>query len=155
MRRDAVLGAAAAFVVAGTGGALTVLDAWYYSLQQPWFKPPDWVFGPAWTTLFALTAWSSVAAWRAAPNEAARRWVLLGFGLYYLLNVGWSLLYFSLQQPALALAELCLLWLSVGLLVVRLRRVSTQASWLMVPTWLWVSFAGALNLATVVLNPAA
>jgi tryptophan-rich sensory protein len=92
-------------------------------------------------------------AWRAAQGDAARRWVLLGFGLYYLLNMGWSMLYFFLQQPALALIEICLLWLSVGLLVIRLRPISVRASWLMVPTWLWVSFAGLLNAATVVLNP--
>ncbi|MEY2777237.1 MAG: hypothetical protein RLY30_1335 [Pseudomonadota bacterium] len=143
-----------AFGVASTGGALTVLDAWYFSLRQPWFKPPDWVFGPAWTLLFALTAWSSVVAWRAARTPSARQWVLQAFGLYYLLNMGWSLLYFFLQQPGLAFLELVLLWGSVGLLVVRLRRLSVQASWLMLPTWLWVSFAGALNLATVVLNAA-
>jgi tryptophan-rich sensory protein len=153
VRRDAVVAALAAFGVASAGGALTVLDSWYYSLNQPWFKPPDWVFGPAWTTLFILTAWSSVVAWRAAQSASAQRWVLLAFGLYYLLNVGWSLLYFYLQQPALALIEVCLLWLSVGLLVLRLRPISMKASWLMVPTWIWVSFAALLNAATVVLNP--
>jgi len=154
VRRDAVLAVLVAFGVASAGGALTVLDAWYFSLQQPWFKPPDWVFGPAWTLLFLLTAWSSLLAWRAARSAAARQWVVLAFGLYYLLNLGWSLLYFFLQQPGLAFLELLLLWGSVGLLVVRLRQISTRASWLMLPTWLWVSFAGALNLATVVLNSA-
>ncbi|CAM8651367.1 COG3476 Tryptophan-rich sensory protein (mitochondrial benzodiazepine receptor homolog) [Burkholderiales bacterium] len=154
MKRDAVVAALVALGVASAGGSLTVLDDWYFSLVQPSFKPPDWVFGPAWTTLFCLTAWSSVVAWRAALTDAARRWVLVGFGLYYLLNIGWSALYFYLQQPALALVEVVLLWLSVGLLVVRLRILSVKASWLMAPTWAWISFAGVLNAATVMLNPA-
>ena len=46
-----------AFGVAAIAGGLTVLDDWYYNLEQPWFKPPDLLFGPAWTTLFILMAW--------------------------------------------------------------------------------------------------
>ena len=46
-----------AFGVAATGGSLTVLDEWYYNLVQPWFNPPDLLFGPVWTVLYSLMAW--------------------------------------------------------------------------------------------------
>ena len=70
-----------AFGVAATGGSLTVLDEWYYNLVQPWFKPPDLLFGPVWTVLFSLMAWSGVLAWRSEASDpqatAARRSVLM------------------------------------------------------------------------------
>lgn len=50
--RDSLVAAFAVIVVASVGGALTRLDEWYFALRQPSFKPPDWVFGPAWTLLF-------------------------------------------------------------------------------------------------------
>jgi benzodiazapine receptor len=146
-----------AFGVAAIGGGLTVLDDWYYSLEQPWFKPPDILFGPAWTILFILMAISGVLAWRTvAENEFSLRtrrakllmlWVLNG-----LANIGWSLLYFFLQRPDWALAEVVLLLLSIVLLIRHTRHYNKRAAMFLWPYLAWVSFAAVLNLATVVLN---
>ena len=41
-------------VLAFAGMMLTTLDRWYYGLKKPSWQPPDWLFGPAWTVIFAL-----------------------------------------------------------------------------------------------------
>ena len=151
---DGVVAALAVISVAATGGALTRLDAWYFNLKQPWFKPPDWAFGPAWTILFTLIAWSAVIAWRAAQDQAPRvrlRMLALFIG-NALLNVGWSLLYFFLQRPDWALLEVVVFWASIVLLIAHLRGYAPRAAWLLVPYLLWVSFAALLNFEAVRLN---
>ena len=146
-----------AFGVAATGGSLTVLDEWYYNLVQPWFKPPDLLFGPVWTVLFTLMAWSGVLAWRSEASNpqatAARRSVLVRLWAFNALtNVTWSCLYFYLQRPDWAVFEIVLLWLSIYLLIRHLNRYNKKAALMLWPYLAWVSFAGALNVATVLLN---
>lgn len=147
-----LVAAGAAVAVAGLGGLMTDIGPWYLSLKQPEWKPPDWAFGPAWTIIFALAAASGVAAWRSAPSQASREWLLGLFALNGFLNVLWSLLYFRLQRPDWALMEVGLLWLSVLLLMGVTWRYSRKASLLLVPYLVWIAFAAALNAATVQLN---
>jgi benzodiazapine receptor len=144
--------AAAAFAVAGLGALMTDLGPWYGQLRQPSWKPPDWLFGPAWTTIFALTAAAGVLAWEGARDRAAREWLLGAFALNGFLNVSWSLLFFRLRRPDWALAEVGFLWLSIVLLIVVAGQHSRAARWLLLPYLLWVAFAAALNLAVVRLN---
>lgn len=154
MRRDAWVAAGLAFATASIGGSLTVLDTWYYGLIQPSWKPPDWLFGPAWTTLFALMAWSGVLAWRATATQAiqTRQRLLALWALNAVLNVGWSLLFFKLQRPELAVIEVSLLWGSIALLIRHLRPYAPKAALLLWPYLAWVGFAAALNAAVVILN---
>lgn len=153
VRRDVLIAASVTIAVAIAGGALTRLDAWYFSLRQPWFKPPDWVFGPAWTLLFILTTSSAVSAWRTAGDTAGRRTRLLAlFGLNAASNVAWSGLYFFLRRPDWALAEVVLLWLSIIFLIVHLWSYCRKAALLLFPYLIWVSFAAVLNLEAVRLN---
>ncbi len=147
-----VIAALAAFAVAGVGGLMTDLGPWYQSLIRPSFQPPDWAFGPAWTLIFGLAAVSGVLAWKRAPDQNSREWMLALFALNGFLNVFWSLLYFRLKRPDWALFELIFLWLSVLLLIVVLARYARTASWLLVPYLIWVAFAGSLNWATMRLN---
>ena len=146
------IAAAAAFAVAGLGALMTDLGPWYGQLVQPAWKPPDWLFGPAWTVIFALTAAAGVLAWEAAPTSATREWLIGAFALNGFLNVLWSLLFFRLRRPDWALAEVGLLWLSIVLLIALAGRQSRRAGWMLAPYLLWVSFAAALNWAVVRLN---
>ncbi len=152
--RDSAVAAAAVVVVALTGGGLTRLDAWYYGLKQPWFKPPDWVFGPAWTILFTLIAWAAVLGWRAGRHRrpSPRRRLITLLVLNGILNIGWSLLYFFLQRPDWALLELVPFWASIIALMVHLRVYTPRGAWLLTPYLLWVSFAAVLNFEAVRLN---
>ncbi len=138
--------------VAGFGAAITDLGPWYQSLHRPWFQPPDWLFGPAWTTIFAAAAVAGALAWRARPP--LRAWARIAglFAANGVLNIVWSLLYFRLHRPDWSLAETAALWLSVLALAVVLWPHTRTGSLLMLPYLLWVSFAAVLNLAVVRLN---
>ena len=150
--RPVLAAAAAAIVVGALGTAATDLGPWYQALQKPSWQPPDWLFGPAWTLIYALTALSAGLAWHAARQRDARLRVAFWFAVNALLNVLWSQLFFGFQRPDWALAEVVLLWLSILVLIRVVGRHSTRAAWLLVPYLLWVTFAGILNLAVVRLN---
>jgi translocator protein len=144
--------AGAALSVALLGALMTDLGPWYASLRQPAWKPPDWAFGPVWTTIFALAAAAGVIGWRRAPSRADRERMLLLFAANGFLNVFWSLLYFRLHRPDWALFEVPLLWLSVLALIVVLARFAKVAAALLVPYLVWVGLAAVLNWQTVKLN---
>lgn len=141
-----------ALVTATVGGTITVLDDWYYSLQQPAWAPPGYMFGIIWTVVFAMIALAGVFAWERAPT---RRDVEISIGLFALngfLNLGWSFLFFRMQRPDLAFYELIALWLSIAALIGFCGRFSKAAAALLVPYIVWVTIAGALNWQVVQLN---
>lgn len=144
--------AAAALGVAILGGVMTDLGPWYYSLRQPPWKPPDWLFGPAWTLIFALAAVAGYLGWRRAPDRITRDWMLVLFAANAFLNVLWTLLFFGFKRPDWALAEVGFLWLSIVLLTLFLRRFAPNAAWFLAPYLGWVSFAATVNWAVVQMN---
>jgi tryptophan-rich sensory protein len=148
------IGAAAlsATAVGALGAITTELGTWYYALRKPPWQPPDWLFGPAWTLIFALAALAGVLYWRNQPRREGRLQVLAAFALNAFLNTFWSLLFFRLKRPDLALYEVGFLWLSIVLLIALLRRGSRTAAWLLVPYLIWVSFASYLNWTIVQMN---
>ena len=146
--------ALAAVLVALLGFLATDLEGWYQTLEQPSWQPPNWLFGPIWTSIYAMAALAGVLAWHEARDANERSWILALFALNGFLNVLWSLLFFRLQRPDLALAEIFLLWLSIVALIVGLRSFSRTTTWLLLPYLAWVTFAAALNAAVVRLNPA-
>ena len=144
--------AGAAVLVALLGMAATDLGPWYQNLNRPTWQPPDWVFGPAWTLIFALMVASATMGWTAMASTAARQRLILSFGSNALLNVLWSTLFFTLRRPDWALLEVGLLWASVVQLIIFLAPWSKPSAWLLLPYLLWVTFAALLNLAVVGLN---
>ena len=145
--------AASAMAVAGLGALTTELGPWYYRLHKPQWQPPDWLFGPVWTLIFALAALAGVLYWRRRPNRNDRLQIMAAFALNAFLNTLWSLLFFRLERPDLAFYEVGFLWLSIVLLIVLLVRGSRVSAWLLVPYLVWVSFAAFLNWNIVQLNP--
>ncbi|MFO1394588.1 MAG: TspO/MBR family protein [Steroidobacteraceae bacterium] len=143
-----------ATAVAATGAALTSLGPWYRELVKPAWQPPDWLFGPAWTLIFALCALAGAGTWRRAGDADARRRLLTAFAVNGVLNVTWSALFFRVQRPAWALVEVVLLWASIVVLIRVCAAVWRPAAWLLAPYLAWVSFASVLNAAIVRLNPA-
>lgn len=143
---------AAAICVAALGATITDLGPWYQALAKPDWNPPDVLFPMGWTLIYALITIAGITAWRAAPTSAAAEWVIGLFALNGFLNISWSLIFFRLQRPDWAFAELIVLWLSIMAMILYCHRFSKAAAWLLVPYLAWVSFAGTLNLAVVQLN---
>jgi translocator protein len=150
--KPVVVAAGAALFVAVLGGLMTDIGPWYLNLKQPAWKPPDWAFGPIWTTIFALCAAAGVIGWRRAASKAQRESMLMLFALNGFLNVFWSLLFFRLHRPDWSLVEVPFLWLSVLALIVVLARFAKPAAWLLLPYLVWVATAAVLNWQTVQLN---
>jgi tryptophan-rich sensory protein len=144
--------AAAAALVAILGATATDLGPWYQNLTKPWWQPPDWLFGPAWTLIFTLTAIAGIIAWDSARDRAEREWIVAAFALNGFLNVLWSMLFFRLKRPDWSVVEVAALWLSIALMILVVSRSNKIASWLLLPYLAWVTFAGILNLAVVRLN---
>jgi tryptophan-rich sensory protein len=151
-RRALAIAAAGVTMVALLGGLATEIGPWYRALKKPLFQPPDWLFGPAWTVIFAMTAVAAADAWSAAPAAAARRNITAAFILNGLLNVLWSVLFFKLQRPDWARLEVVVLWLSIVGLIALVRPFSNRAAVLLAPYLAWVTFAAVLNHAVVQLN---
>ena len=138
-------------VLAIAGGVLTKLSPWYYALKQPSWKPPDWAFGPVWTSIFICFSFAIAYAWDTG-DQAQRTniiWAVVANGI---LNIGWSALFFKLQKPTLALIELVLFWFSIVVLIYVLGSVSRTSLFLLLPYIIWVTTAGVLNYQIVRLN---
>lgn len=146
---EVLVAAAAATLVALAGGLATRLGPWYRNLNKPSWQPPDWLFGPAWTLIFACSAAAGVLAWQPPGHGSL---IILMFGINGVLNVLWSVLFFTLRRPDWALLEVGLLWLSVLAMVLAFRHFAPPASVLLLPYLAWVAFAAVLNLAIVRLN---
>ena len=146
------LAAAFALLVALIGGLATDIGPWYRNLHKPSWQPPDWLFGPVWTTIYALAATAGVRAWEGARDVRGRDSVLAAFMGNAVLNVVWSLLFFRLHRPDWALIEVVALWSSIVVLIAVTRRHDRIAPWLLAPYLAWVSFASFLNLTIVRLN---
>jgi benzodiazapine receptor len=123
--------------------------AWYAALNKPWWNPPAWIFGPAWTTLYLAMA---TAAWLVWKRDGWRRPLLLYF-IQLLLNAAWTPLFFGAHQLGWALVEIMTLWIAILLTLLDFRRVDKTASGLLVPYLAWVTFAATLNFALWRLNP--
>ena len=142
-------------LVGASGSIFTVrgLGQWYDTLQQPALAPPNWVFGPVWTTLFALMGVALWLVWRqvdSLPREAR-----LGFGvfvLHFVFNLGWSAVFFEMQEIGWGLVVIGILWLLIVATMWAFDRVDRRAALLLVPYLLWVSFAAYLNYRFWVLN---
>ena len=147
-----VVAVGAALFLGIFGGLMTPIGPWYRNLRKPSWQPPDWAFGPAWTIILGLWAWSAVIAWTAADDPAQRRDVLILFGVNALAHALWSPLFFRLRRPDLALIEVVFLWVSLVALVAGLWPISTTASAMILPYLALVSFAAVLNRAIVVRN---
>lgn len=151
-QRPIVFAAGAALLVALIGGSMTTIGPWYRALEKSPLTPPDWLFGPAWTLIYALAAAAAVFGWRAAGDNRRRSWLLSLFFCNAVLNILWSLLFFTVKRPDWALAEVATLWLSVLALIVFHLKFSPRSSLLLAPYLAWVSFAAYLNVEIVRLN---
>ena len=141
--------------LAGIVGSIFTVSAipnWYATLTKPVFNPPSWIFGPVWTTLYALMGIAAFLVWKKGLDRRDIRKALLVFGLQLVLNASWSIVFFNLESPAWAFVNIAALWLAIIWTMVLFYKISKPAMWLLLPYILWVSFAAYLNYSIWVLN---
>jgi tryptophan-rich sensory protein len=128
------------------------IAGWYNTLQKPELAPPNWVFGPLWTTLFALMGIAAFLIWRKGLDK---RGVKIALGIFIgqlVLNTLWSIIFFGQQSPGGAFIEIIILWLAIVATIIAFARISKLAAWLLVPYIAWVTFATYLNHSIWMLN---
>lgn len=155
MRRLGLVLAVALPLLVGALGSIATMDAvreWYPTLVRPSFSPPDWVFGPVWTTLYIMMGVASWLVWRQGPGRPEVRIALALYAAQLLLNLAWSWLFFGLRQPLLGLVDIVLLLALILVTTVRFAAVSRAAALLMLPYGAWVAFATVLNAGLWRLN---
>lgn len=140
-------------LASGLGALATYPNlAWYAGLAKPSFTPPNWVFAPTWTALYALMA---LAAWRVLSLSAAlplRRHALVFFLVQLVLNAAWSWAFFGLHAPALAFFVIIGLLAGILGMLEMFWKLDRVAGLLVVPYLLWTSFAALLNYGILKLN---
>jgi benzodiazapine receptor len=156
--RDILELAGALFVcqLAGLVGSVFTTPAiptWYASLNKPLFTPPSWVFAPVWVTLFTLMGLSLFIILRKGFEKPAIKRAVSLFGAQLVLNMLWSVAFFGLRSPLYGLFVIVLLWIALLATISVFYRISRTAAILLVPYFLWGSFASVLNLSILILNP--
>ena len=144
--------AVAATSVVGQLATYPNLAPWYAGLVKPSFNPPNWVFGPVWTTLYLLMAFGVWRILRLPAASAARRWALSLFFAQLALNAAWSWMFFAARNPLLGLINIVPQILVIIATIVAFYRIDRKAGWCLMPLAAWVCFATVLNFAIWKLN---
>jgi len=135
------------------------VSTWFQTTEKPSFSPPNWLFGPVWTSLYVLMGVSLFLIWRVTssttfPKDRRIREMaaFIAFGTQLILNVLWSFLFFGLRSPQLAFVEIMILLISIVVTIVIFSKISKLSAILMLPYAGWVAFASFLNLQIWLLN---
>jgi tryptophan-rich sensory protein len=132
-------------------GAIFTPGEWYDHLKKPRWRPPNWLFGPAWFVLYAMIAVSGWIVW-TNTEPGARLFPMTVYGAQLALNAAWSGIFFGLRQMKAALIEMAFLWLAILANMLVFLPIHQGAGLMLVPYLAWVSFAFALNWSVWRLN---
>lgn len=131
--------------IIGSVFTINSVNTWYLTLAKPSFNPPAFVFGPVWTMLYLLMG---IALFLALEKKAKLKW----FYIQLALNSIWSIIFFGLQNPLLALVDIIFLWIAIFMTIKLFWKKNRTSAYLLIPYFAWVTYATALNLAIVYLN---
>jgi translocator protein len=136
----------------GSVATVTGINSWYAELIKPSFNPPNWIFGPVWTTLYIVMGVALYLIWQQGLGKSFVKNSFILFVVQLVLNAAWSIAFFGMQNTGLALLVIALLWVSILILIIRFYKINKLASYLLIPYILWVSFASVLNFSIWQLN---
>jgi translocator protein len=156
-KRDAVLAllAVVAVTTASVLGQIATypnLSPWFADLIKPRLNPPNWVFGPVWTTLYALMAFALWRILRLPFSSIGRSFALCLFFVQLIFNAAWSWLFFWAHSPLLGLINIIPQLLLILATIVAFARLDRRAAWCLVPLAAWVTYASVLNFSLWWLN---
>ncbi len=133
----------------GSLATINYKEPWYSLLNKPAFNPPDWVFGPVWTTLYLMMTLAIWLFWHSNNRNKNTVYVYL---IHLVFNTTWSVVFFVFHNMVLALFVLILLIGLIINLILRFKRVNVVSYYLMIPYLLWCSFALFLNINLIMIN---
>jgi benzodiazapine receptor len=136
--------------IAGIFTANAILG-WYASLNRPWFNPPNWVFGPVWTTLYIILGISLFLIWNLQAGKE-RNQAIIVFMVQLFLNFCWSFCFFYFKMIDIALIDIIALWIMIVIMLSRFYKLKPISAYINIPYLLWVTFATVLNAAYFFLN---
>ena len=137
----------------GSMFTMSAIPTWYATLEKPPFTPPNWLFAPAWGTLYLLMGISAFIVWRKGLENRWVRGALIVFLIQLILNALWSVVFFGLESPLYGIIVIVALWIAILFTILKFLKISRAAGGLLLPYILWVSFAAVLNISIWVLNP--
>ena len=139
-------------LIGAIGTIWTASDgSWYKGINKPSFNPPSWIFGPVWTLLFTLMGISLYLVW-TSPSSNIKLIALTLFVIQFLFNIAWSYLFFGLNKPLWSFIEILVLLVFILITTFYFIKVNKTAGYLLIPYFLWVSFASFLNYSIWRLN---
>lgn len=136
----------------GSIATISEIPTWYSTLSKPSWSPPNWLFGPVWTTLYILMGIALFLVWREGLDRNDVRFALLIFALQLVLNLLWSIVFFSYHALFGSFILIMLLWIAILANIFAFYIISRPAGLLLVPYILWVSIASYLNYSVYLLN---
>lgn len=131
----------------------SAIPTWYAGLQKPSFTPPNWLFAPAWITLYLLMGIAAFVVWRKGLADSRVSVALAIFLAQLVLNALWSVVFFGLKSPLFGVVVIATLWVAILVTVLAFFKISKVAGALLLPYFAWVTFAAALNVSIWILNP--
>lgn len=120
-----------------------VKSGWYASIK-PSISPPDYLFGIVWPILYILIALALYFSWTNSKGRL-RRLVGWIYGINLVLNAIWTPLFFGLKNPLYGFIDIVLIWITIVWMLFVSWKADKKAFWMIVPYFLWVSFATVLN----------
>jgi benzodiazapine receptor len=140
-------------LIGGISGFATAtsINDWYVVINKPSFNPPNYLFGPVWTTLYILMGISFFMIIQSPENELRKKAITI-FIIQLILNFFWSFIFFKFQLLGLAFIEIIMMWLSILTMIIVFYRINKTSAFLQIPYLLWVSFASVLNGSIWFLN---
>tara|TARA_B100001094_G_C17808076_1_gene612471 strand:- start:156 stop:569 length:414 start_codon:yes stop_codon:yes gene_type:complete len=123
-------------------------EPWYSQIILPSYNPPSWVFAPVWTTLYIMM---SVAFWKIWINSFEMKLLKL-YLIHLFFNATWSIVFFGFHQIGLALINLIIIIIFIILLMMKYLNKNKVSFYLMIPYFLWSSYALILNSSIFLLN---
>ena len=136
----------------GSVATISSIPTWYTILAKPAWAPPNWLFGPVWTTLFILMGIALFLVWRKGIWRMDVKIAISIFGIQLFLNVLWSVIFFGLQSLTGGLIEIVFLWITILVTIIMFYRISKVAGILLLPYIAWVTIASYLTYTVYLLN---
>lgn len=132
------------------------IQGWYQTIEKPWFRPPNWLFAPVWTSLYLMMGIALFLIWRKlvfTPSQSViKQRALWSFAVQLFFNFWWSVIFFRFHAIGGAFLWILILWILILINIFQFAKLNKTAAWLLVPYIAWVSFASILNGAIWYLN---